>query len=250
MLFGGDAVVFDLQACPSNVNKTKPLSVRGRNFHSLSFRLRGDVLFETDGHSHCSRKNGITFMPAGFSYKTEVPEEGRMLLIQFQTAKQYPHLQPAFWEAGDGEIESLFAQICDSYTADGTHNYRCLSLMYALLEALDNPRLPIPKRMRTAKARMDKDFSEPLSIRALACEAGMSEVYFRNEFKKYYSMSPIVYLKRVRIENAKLLLRSGYRSVTEVALDCGFDSSSYFSAEFKRLTGMTPTQYIQKSTVF
>ncbi len=56
-------------------------------------------------------------------------------------------------------------------------------------------------------------------------------------------------LAKERIENAKLLLCSAHHPITEVALDCGFESTSYFSHEFKRMTGMTPTQHIQKYTV-
>lgn len=92
---------------------------------------------------------------------------------------------------------------------------------------------------------MDKQFSEPLTIAALAKEAGVSDVHFRKEFKHYYGVSPISYLKQVRIENAKQLLRSGYYTVTDVALECGFESISYFSYEFKRLTGVSPTTYLQ-----
>ena len=43
---------------------------------------------------------------------------------------------------------------------------------------------------------------------------------------------------------SKQLLRSGYYSVTETASACGYDSVSYFSQEFKREVGMTPTEYV------
>jgi AraC-like DNA-binding protein len=48
----------------------------------------------------------------------------------------------------------------------------------------------------------------------------------------------------VRINNAKQLLRSGYYSVTDVALECGFENVGYFSYTFKQLTGVSPTAFM------
>lgn len=248
MLFGGDALVYSICAYQSSFKKAKLQSVPGRVFHSLSFRLSGNVAFEINEQRYESSENGITFMPAGISYKTEVTCDGSMLLIHFQTSKNDTSLRPCFLQADDAEAKNLFMQICDSYTADGSQNYKCMSLFYLLLNLLDKPPQLIPKRMRDIKNHIDKSFAEPLNISALAHCLNMSEVYFRSEFKKYYGTSPLAYIKKVRIDNAKLLLCSGYHTVTEVALNCGFDSTSYFSYEFKRLTGMTPTEYIKRST--
>ena len=62
-------------------------------------------------------------------------------------------------------------------------------------------------------------------------------------------MSPMAYIKRTRIENARLLLRTGYFTVGEVAAQCGFESLSYFSYEFHRMTGMTPGECIREQKV-
>ena len=112
------------------------------------------------------------------------------------------------------------------------------------------PRAAIPKRMKEAREYIDYRFGDAnLSVAALSDAAGISEVYFRKEFRAHFGMSPMAYIKKTRIDNARLLLRTGYFSVSEVASQCGFESLSYFSHEFHRLTGMTPSECIREQQV-
>lgn len=246
MIFGKNAVVVELWTYKTNFKKAKMQTVQGRLYHSLSLRLSGSAVFEIDGKRYLSEAGDITFMPADFSYNTEIISEGSMMLVHFRTVKKYDDLKPAFFTSGDVDIENIFSQLCDSHTTSGEHSYKCMSLFYSLLDMIDRPRTLIPKRMRLAKNHIDKNYAEPICIASLAYASGLSEVHFRNEFKKYFGMPPVSYIKKVRVDNARHLLRSGYYSVTDIALMCGFDSISYFSYEFKRLTGKTPTEYIKK----
>ncbi len=243
MILSTQSVVSNLWACQSHFKKSKPQWVNARKHHSLSLRLSGEVLFNSDGKRVVSKKNSITFMPAGATYQTEVVEGGSMMLIHFHTLRDDVFLRPAFFETNDTEVIRLFTQLCENYTADGSTHCRCMSLFYALLERLDRPRTLIPRRIREAKLFIDRNFSAPITVCALAGQAKMSEVHFRNEFKRYFGMPPLSYLKNVRIENAKHLLGSGYHTITDVAMTCGFESSSYFSSEFKRMVGVPPSKY-------
>ena len=245
MILSDQSVVYDLWACHSHFRKSKLQLVNSRKHHSLSLRLSGEVFFKTDGKRVVSKKNSITFMPAGTTYQTEVVEDGSMMLIHFHTLQEDILLQPAFFETDDTEVIRLFTQLCENYTADGSTHHRCMSLFYALLERLEHPRILVPKRMREAKLFIDHHFPEPITVCALAEQAKMSEVHFRNEFKRHFGTAPLSYLKSVRIENAKQLLGSGYHTVTDVAMACGFESTSYFSSEFKRMVGTPPSEYIK-----
>ena len=96
-------------------------------------------------------------------------------------------------------------------------------------------------------AEIDRRFDDPeLSVAALAAQTGWSEVYFRRAFRAAFGTSPLAYIRRVRLENAKALLRTGYYSITETATRCGFDSVSYFSYTFRRETGVTPSAYRER----
>ena len=59
--------------------------------------------------------------------------------------------------------------------------------------------------------------------------------------------TPIDYLNYYRIESAAEELSASYKSVTDIALSCGFNDLSYFNRLFKRQKNMTPTAYRKKS---
>ena len=101
--------------------------------------------------------------------------------------------------------------------------------------------------MQRCKEYLDENVCDTaLRVSDLAEMCGVSEVYFRAEFKKFYGSSPLEYIKKRRIEIARQLLSTGLYNVTQVAERAGFDSISYFSAEFRRLTGVTPLAYSKR----
>ena len=71
----------------------------------------------------------------------------------------------------------------------------------------------------------------------------MNEKYFCRFFKEFTNITPIDYINRLRIENAAhSLLEAGF-TVTEAALDNGFNDISYFSKIFKKYKGVSPKRY-------
>ena len=56
-------------------------------------------------------------------------------------------------------------------------------------------------------------------------------------------MSPISYINKIRIEKAAALFKNSDRSITEIAMEVGFDDSNYFSRIFKKQMGMSPREY-------
>lgn len=62
-------------------------------------------------------------------------------------------------------------------------------------------------------------------------------------FRRYLHQSPVEFLNRHRIAEAEKLLRVDPASITSIALQCGFNSPSYFAESFLRVRGCTPTAY-------
>ena len=60
-------------------------------------------------------------------------------------------------------------------------------------------------------------------------------------------LSLLPYILNLRIEQSKKLLNTLSLSVTEIALVCGFDNSNHFSTAFKRICGVTPSEYRRRS---
>jgi len=97
--------------------------------------------------------------------------------------------------------------------------------------------------LRRARDLMDREYARPLDVDTLAQAALMSTAHFARQFRATYGETPYSYLMTRRIERAKLLLRRGDLSVTEVCLEVGCTSLGSFSARFTELVGETPTAY-------
>jgi AraC-like DNA-binding protein len=97
--------------------------------------------------------------------------------------------------------------------------------------------------LRRARDLIDREYMRPLDVAALARAALMSTAHFSRQFRATYGETPYSYLMTRRIERAKLLLRRGDLSVTEVCLEVGCTSLGSFSARFTELVGETPTAY-------
>ncbi len=99
------------------------------------------------------------------------------------------------------------------------------------------------KIVRSAKKYIDEHFDRAISVKDVADSVCISESYFKSIFKKSSGYSYSEYLTHVRMNEAKKLLHSTDKPVTEIAMDVGFQTPNSFSTLFKRETGLTPTQY-------
>jgi AraC family transcriptional regulator len=90
---------------------------------------------------------------------------------------------------------------------------------------------------------MHQNFGEKLTVKKLAKLVNMSESNFIRTFKQETQFAPIEYLIKLRIDKAKKLLRGRTKTITEIALQCGFNSNSHFSSCFVKQLGSTPTDY-------
>lgn len=85
--------------------------------------------------------------------------------------------------------------------------------------------------------------NQDVRLADLAELIGMSQFHFSHLFKQAIGTSPHQYLIQQRIERAKLLLRQSDRLITDIAIECGFNSHSHLSKTFRQLTGITPKAY-------
>ncbi len=85
--------------------------------------------------------------------------------------------------------------------------------------------------------------NDNITISTLAELCGMSEVSFRNIFTISMGITPLKYINNLKIASAKELLLSKSCTISKVAELFGFHNESYFSREFKRYTGVSPSFY-------
>jgi AraC-like DNA-binding protein len=96
--------------------------------------------------------------------------------------------------------------------------------------------------IRQSKAFMEKYYAEKIELDKIAAAAFMSRFHYIRIFQQVYGRTPRRYLRDLRIEKAKALLRKGY-PVGRTCIDVGYESLPTFSKIFKQGTGYTPGEY-------
>ncbi len=98
-------------------------------------------------------------------------------------------------------------------------------------------------RLQSVTAQMKRELHRELSLRELAASVNLSLSRLHHLFKAETGTTPAQYLRRLRMERARELLGSSSLSVKQVLMRVGARDRSHFEREFKRIYGLTPTQY-------
>jgi YesN/AraC family two-component response regulator len=125
--------------------------------------------------------------------------------------------------------------------------FRVDEIMEHLAGALANRRAAGSESQRIvlkAMAFIHTHYPEPISRRDIADFVGMSERHLTRCFHQETGITPITYLNRYRVRQARTLLDAGERGITEIALEVGFSSHSYFSRVFREQVGLSPRAYL------
>jgi AraC-like DNA-binding protein len=109
------------------------------------------------------------------------------------------------------------------------------------LQGLQDPRIALTLGLLHAKS------ATAWTVAKLASAAGMSRARFAARFAELLGMPPLSYLTRLRIARAAEELRSGSRSLRQIAERAGYESPSAFNNVFRRIIGSTPGAYRRAS---
>ena len=102
--------------------------------------------------------------------------------------------------------------------------------------------------LRRARDFMDRNYSERLSVPALAERALMSSAHFSRRFRAAYGETPYSYLMTRRIERAMMLLRQG-ATVTDACFAVGCAVARFVQLSFRDIVGETPSQYRNRDLI-
>lgn len=100
--------------------------------------------------------------------------------------------------------------------------------------------------IKKAQDFIEKNFSETLSVEELSDFAGLGKRTFERRFKKATANTVREYIQRIKIEAAKKSFESGFRQVNEVMFEVGYNDPKAFRDVFRKVTGLTPTDYRQR----
>lgn len=151
------------------------------------------------------------------------------------------------WQAMKGEEPGYEFQVRDSLS-------RLIYLIWSHLSLEPSGKLSAGavrswERIKQMLRFIQENYSRDLDTRQIAASAMISESECLRCFHRVLGVTPIQYVKQLRIQKAADLLLSTSWSVSEIGVSCGFREMSYFAKTFRRIKGMTPSQYRRKDSI-
>lgn len=210
----------------------------------------GEVVLIPPKVTHSARTKSVplTYHSVSFEIHTFLTglRDNQRLILPFSAGKT---ASPTVIH--DPEAVQTLHSLIDTYRAGEdagslfitSYFYKFFGLLYRKTALSASPSPVADASMREVLDYIDSHFSEPLSVAEISKQFGYAESHFCRRFKHTTGMTPINYIRTLRMEWAKRLLINDDLSISEVATACGFPDSSYFTRCFKKVYGEAPSQY-------
>ena len=222
-----------------------------RRHTAIAYRIKGESQFHYGETVLNVPKGSIVYIPANIDYeRISSPEE--LIVLHFESFGKIGHDMEIVNHAEN--LEPLFRKLLHVWESQAPDAYnRSVQLLYHIFEWLqNNSEKQIPTSLAVIQPGIEllqTRYRDPnLRIADLADACFISEVYFRKLFLQHKGQSPQKALTELRFRYACELMTLCYYTQKEVALLSGFSDVKYFRTAFKRRYGITPSEYIQKSS--
>lgn len=144
------------------------------------------------------------------------------------------------------EISSGFLQDVSRFNNIEEINLAVVKILENYLSLIqDNHMMKNRQAMEWMKSYIRENYHKNLTLEDVSASAFLSPSYASRLFKENQNMTILEYITKVKLEQAKKLLRNPKYQIDDVAQMLGYYDASYFSKVFRRKIGMTPTQYRQ-----
>lgn len=107
----------------------------------------------------------------------------------------------------------------------------------------ENKRIADNKPIRMAKQYISQNYNTALSLESVSAYIGFNPAYFSSLFKKETGKNFMEYVMEIRIQNSKQLLIQTDKDIADIAMEVGYTDLKYFSKLFKKITGLSPSEF-------
>ena len=217
---------------------------------------------DSNGEVLIAEKNQVAFMSKGIEYTVEffdtAPNQDDSIVFHFQLKNMdNEEITPTFTpQICIKNVDTTMAYLIESAAEEFNKNIVCIpiitSVIYQMLGlACQRQRKRVVshkfKYIQEGIELMENNSDKTLNEIAQIC--GVSEGYFRKLFREYSGENPIEFRQKHRIEKAKQLLLLDTHSIGEIAEELNFSDIYHFSKTFKKITGLSPQNYIKQSKI-
>ena len=233
--------------------------------------LEGEYCCEVEGEELLLLHAGDSLIvPAGIRHKVGMPAGGFL---------HHAHIQFSFLNCVDlfrflrvprcvgGRVGRKIGVITKRLTADLQKNHKknfsdlrmgihsnaiAHQLLAAIADISDIERETLAdidklRRLTPVLAHMEANISRPLTRNELAEIANLSPTRFHYVFEAAMECPPMIYLRRMRMERAQLLLINSEMNISQIAVTVGFPDIYHFSKAFKAMTNESPSSYRRRA---
>lgn len=233
-------------------------------FHYI-YALGGHTRVTVEGQNYETEQGSLVLVPPETVHSITSLDTSCCLDLKFSCSEALSARiigLPRYLRAVDDHANSLIRNIFEEAVGqepdyDEIINLRLYELLIRLLrqqsgkeagQAAAGCFLSAPRQesIRRALRIVEEELETPLRVADLAERCGYSENYFRQVFRQSVGMMPNAYINQRKIAKAKELMLYSEQNVTQIAEKLGYQSIHYFSRLFKKVSGITPTDYISR----
>lgn len=222
----------------------------------------GECVFVNGGqiHSGISQSEQVLYYSVVFSHEflTNSFDSCRLLFNEVITnkLKLFSHFKPEIPIHGQviSELKAIIHELTEKNTAyELALKSRLFSIFCTLIR--ENLYIPIPqtqkysvrskryKLLKNILGYISQNYNRKISLNDISENVNLTPQYLCRFFKEMTGYTFSDYINHYRIETSCTLLKVSSLSITDIALECGFENISYFNRVFKAQTGCTPTGF-------
>ncbi len=199
---------------------------------------------------YIAKENAIVLCPSGMPFYREMIEPTSLLMAKFTVDANIALPLAPIYSPENARVQGDMEALCGNGfvftdTPDAKICHYMADLWYTATADLLTKKLPLHE----AYDYICTHFWEDISINAMAQNYGYTPPRLITLFNKHYGAPPKNIISNLRIEKARRLLLQSDLSVGEIAQQCGYEDTLYFSRIFSKYCGLSPSQFRKKESL-
>ncbi len=201
-------------------------------FEHFGLRIKADALLtKLASLVGASPSRKLVFDQTSSANASGIGNLQRMITF-FAQELDYTHKTPAL------ALAELEQALIVSFICNNPNNYSDL--------LSKRPQSPASWQVHRAEEYIKAHWDQPLTIEALARVTSASARSIFHQFKRSRGVSPMAFVKQLRLQHAKEMLEGDPRSVTEIAIACGFSNLGHFAKDYSKRFGERPSDTLNR----
>lgn len=237
----------DLNPIAVGYQKCDPLFFRGKkklDHYVIHYALSGTGAFVLDGKLYKIKKNQAFIIPpnTNFFYQADEIDPWEYIWIDFNGvhAEQLQNLKTPVANIDSSLFSDLL--LCKNYAGQEA-DFLAGKLFLIIVEI--TKKIHTSNYIQLAKNYMTTFYAHNIKIDDVANNLGLNRKYLAKIFKKSTNMTMSEFLLDVRMRKAVALISNGEKNITKIASQSGFEDPLFFSRQFKKHFGISPTEFIK-----